>query len=117
MKKVILVFVILSLVFSALTAVADDSKISPDLRGYTSTKQVQVIVQYAPGSQNNCGGLLGFVLCLTSDILKLGGTILNQLPLVNSIVATLDGKGILALSNDPDVVYISKDRPVQMLMS
>jgi serine protease AprX len=117
MKKAVLVFVLLSLVFSALTAFADDSKISPDLRGYSSNQQVKVIVQYAPGSQNSCKGLLGLVLCLTGDVLKLGGSILDELPLVNSLVATLDSKGILQLSNNANVVYISKDRPVKMLMS
>jgi len=31
---------------------------------YRSTKQVQVIVQYAPGTQVNCSGLLGLVAAL-----------------------------------------------------
>ena len=43
----------------------------------SSTQQVQVIVQYAPGTQVNCSGLLGLVDCLVNDILKLGGTILD----------------------------------------
>jgi serine protease AprX len=116
MKKAIVVLVLLSLTFGALTAVADDSKISPDLRGLSPSKQEQVIVQYAPGSQN-CGGLLGLMFCLVGDVLRLGGTILNDLPLLNTLVASLDGRGILELSKNPDVVYISKDRPVQMLMS
>ena len=47
---------------------ANDAKISPELRGYTSTQQVQVIVQYAPGTQVNCSGLLGLVSCLVNDI-------------------------------------------------
>ena len=58
-----------------------------------------MIVQYAPGTQVNCNGLLGLVSCLVNDVVKLGGTILGQLPLVNGVVALLDGNGILNLSN------------------
>ena len=106
MKKFLLVL----LMATATVAHANDAKISPELRGYRSTKQVQVIVQYAPGTQVNCSSLLGLVSCLVNDVVKLGGTILGQLPLVNGVVALLDGNGILNLSNQPNVVYISADR-------
>ena len=89
---------------------ADNSKISPDLLNLPSTSQAQVVVQYAPGTQVTCGGLLGLVDCLVNDVLKLGGTVLGELPLVNGLVATLDGSGIVSLSNQSNVVYISKDR-------
>ena len=102
------------LLMAAVTvAHANDSKISPDLRNQPSNQQVQIIVQYAPGTQVNCSGLLGLVDCLVNDILKLGGTILGQLPLVNGVVALLDGNGIVNLSNQSNVVYISQDRPLQ----
>jgi len=52
MKKLVL----LLLIATVTLAQADDSKLSPELRGYRSTKQVQVIVQYAPGTQVNCSG-------------------------------------------------------------
>ena len=90
---------------------------SPELRGYNSTQQVQVIVQYAPGTQVNCSGLLGLVDCLVNDVVKLGGTILGRLPLVNGVVALLDGNGILNLSNQSNVVYISSDRPLTPTLS
>ena len=80
MKKLVLLLLIVALPL----AHADDSKLSPELRGNTSTQKVQVIVQYAPGTQVNCSGLLGLVGCLVNDILKLGGTILGQLPLIRS---------------------------------
>ena len=82
-----------------------------------STQQVQVIVQYAPGTQVNCSGLIGLVDCLVNDIMKLGGTILGQLPLINGIVAQLDGNGIQSLSNQSNVVYISPDRPLSPSLS
>ena len=47
----------------------------------------------------------------------MGGTILGQLPLVNGVVALLDGNGILNLSNQPNVVYISTDRPLTPSLS
>lgn len=114
MKKCLVMLVLLAV---PLASLADDSKISPDLRGYNSTVPVQVIVQYAPGTQVNCSGLFGFVGCLANDILKLGGEILGQLPLVNGVVALLDGTGIVNLSNQSNVVYISADRSLQPLLT
>src|SRR5258708_2328343 len=102
---------ILALAFLApLSLVADNSKISPDLQNSSSTGQVQVVVQYAPGTQLSCSGLLGLLGCVVNDVLKLGGAILGQLPLVNGLVASLDHNGIVSLSNQSNVVYISKDR-------
>jgi hypothetical protein len=103
---------VLLLIVTRTLAYANDSKISPELRGYQSAKQAQVIVQYAPATQVNCSGLLGLVDCLLNDITKLGGTVLGQLPLVNGLVAQLDGNGIESLSNHSNVVYISLDRPL-----
>src|ERR1700739_4799085 len=113
MKKLVLLFLIVSVTL----AYADDSKISPELRNQPATQQTQVIVQYAPGTQVNCSGLLGLVDCLVNDILKLGGTILSQVPLVNGVVALLDGNGIVSLSNQSNVVYISPDRPLKPTLS
>ncbi len=113
MKK----FLALLLIVSASLAYANDSKLSPELRGYQSSQQVQVIVQYAPGTQVNCSGLLGLVDCLVNDVLKLGGKILGDLPLINGVVALLDGNGIQSLSNQSNVVYISTDRPLAPSLS
>lgn len=89
---------------------ADNSKISPDLQNSTSTAPVQVVIQYVPGTQISCSGLLGLVDCLVNDVLKVGGTLLGQLPLVNSVVALVDHNGIVSLSNQANVAYISQDR-------
>src|SRR5882672_3063708 len=110
-------FLIVLLIATVTMAHADDSKMSPELRGYHSTQQVQVIVQYTPGRQVNCSGLLGLVGCLVNDILKLGGKILGQLPLINGVVALLDGNGIVSLSNQKNVAYISLDRPLAPSLS
>jgi serine protease AprX len=104
-------FILFLIVLAApLAMFADNSKISPDLQTSTSTGQVQVVIQYVPGTQVTCSGLLGLVGCLLNDVVKLGGTILGQLPLVNGLVATLDHNGIVSLSNQSNVAYISKDR-------
>ena len=92
--KRFLALLIIGVTLASTLAFADDSKISPELRANPSTQKVQVIVQYAPGTQINCSGLLGLVGCLVNDITKLGGSILGQLPLVNGVVALLDGNGI-----------------------
>lgn len=106
------VFVLVS--FSA-AAFADDAKISPDLRGYTSSIKTRVIVQFSSSPQQSCSGLLGIVGCLTNAILSLGGNLLGNLPLVNGVLAELDGNGIVSLSNNPSVTYISADRPLGSL--
>jgi serine protease AprX len=105
--------ILLLLVLTApLTMLADNSKISPDLQNSISTGQTQVVVQYAPGTQLTCSGILGLLGCIVNDVLKLGGAVLGQLPIVNGLVASLDHNGIVALSNQSNVVYISKDRPL-----
>ncbi len=64
MKRLLVVL----LIVTGSLAYAENSKISPELQGYTSTQQVQVIVQYAPGTKVNCTGLLGLVDCLVNDV-------------------------------------------------
>jgi serine protease AprX len=105
--------ILLLLVLAApLSMLADTSKISPDLQNSTYTGQAQVVVQYAPGAQVSCSGIFGLIDCLVNDVAKLGGTILGQIPLINGVVALLDHNGIVSLSNQANVVYISKDRPL-----
>ncbi|HKV91394.1 MAG TPA: S8 family peptidase [Candidatus Angelobacter sp.] len=106
-RKLILSLLLLAM---PLAMFADNSKISPDLQNSTSTAKVQVVVQYAPGTQLSCSGLFGLLDCVLNDVVKLGGSVLGQLPLVNGLVASLDHNGIVALSNQSNVVYISKDR-------
>src|ERR1700691_5800469 len=108
---------VLLLIVTGTLAYADNSKLSPELQGNTSSQPVQVIVQYAPGTQLNCSGLLGLVDVLLNDVLALGGKIIADLPLINGIVAQLDGNGIQSLANHSNVVYISTDRPLSPTLS
>jgi len=98
MKRFLAVLLIVTgTIVSATSAYADNTKISPELRNLPSNQPAQVIVQYAPGTQLTCTGLLGLLDCVLNDVVQLGGTILGQLPLVNGLVAQLDGNGIVSL--------------------
>jgi hypothetical protein len=91
-------------------ALADDSKISPDLRPLlqNQSNNINVIVQYnSPPSQ---GGFLGGVGNL------LGGAV-NFLvnfvfSLIPAVAAVLHPADIINLSNQSNVAYISLDRPL-----
>src|SRR5215469_5694661 len=90
------------------TLFAGTEKISPDLLPYTtSTQKVQVIVQYAPGqlpqTQTCSSTLLGPITCVLQPVLNVAGDLLSQIPLLNGVVALVDGTGIIELSNDPSV--------------
>src|SRR5580704_14307893 len=117
MKRFFALLLISGMMLCGSLAYANNSKLSPELQGYNGTQQVQVIVQYAPGTQLSCTGLLGLVDCLLNDVLALGGKILGDLPLINGLVAQLDGNGIQSLSNHSNVVYISADRPLAPTLS
>jgi len=116
MRKIVAVLLVFAFCLSTATvAWGDDSKLSPDLRGYKGNTPVPVIVQYAPGTSFQCNGLLGLLGCVVGDVLHLGGELLSVLPVVNGLVASLDGNAIQTLSNQSNVLYISPDRPVQLM--
>ena len=92
------------------SALADNSKISPDLQPLLANHSgtVNVIVQYdAPPATGLLGGLLGGVLNLAGGLLK------SVFSLIPAISAALNTNQILAISNQPGVSYISLDRPVR----
>src|SRR5207302_10366390 len=68
-------------------------------------------------TQVSWSGIFGFIGCVVNDIVKLGGVILGQIPIINGVVALLDGNGIQNLSNQSNVVYISADRPLKPTLS
>src|SRR6266700_853049 len=100
--------------FGAVSAYADNSKISPDLLpllNNTSTP-LNVVVQY---NQPLCGGgLLGGLLCVTVNLL--GGVVNDVLGLVNAVTGTLLPGDIVTLSNQSNVSYVSMDRPVRPML-
>jgi serine protease AprX len=116
-SKLRLLVLITLLLVVPVASFADSAKISPDLQADTSTAKTQVVIQYVPGTQVNCSGLFGLLDCLVNDILRVGGTLLGQLPLVNGVVALVDHNGIVTLSNQSNVAYISKDRTLTPVLN
>jgi hypothetical protein len=100
-------FLVLWILAAVAVAVADDSKISPDLKNQFSTQKATVVVQY-----NHPPSLLDL-----QGLLNLTGSILGSLPLVNGLVAQLPLSQILTLSNQSNVKYISLDRPLTPSLS
>src|SRR5581483_2963459 len=108
-RRTLVPVLILLLSISSVIAVADDSKLAPELRGYNSTQPVQVIVQYSqPPTQNT--GLIGSLLNVVTNLV-------SSLPLINGVVALVDGSTLQKLSNDSNVVYISPDRHLNSFLS
>lgn len=99
----------------ARLAIADMSKISPDLQPLLAnpSQQVNLIVQYSSSSSSS-GGLLGGLL---GGILKIVGGLVNAVfSLIPAEQATMPAGNILALSDQSNVAYISLDRPVQAML-
>ena len=87
-------------------ALADNSKISPDLQTLLEQQpsaNVNVIVQYNTAS-SGAGGLLGGVVNLLEGVVNL------VFSLIPAVAATLHPAGVVALSNQSNVAYISLDR-------
>ena len=84
-------------------ALADNSKISPDLQPALSNpaNTVHVIVQFKSGTT---GGLLGTVLNLVGAVTN---KVFSVIPAVSAVMQASD---VVANSNRPDVAYISLDR-------
>ncbi|HYK17820.1 MAG TPA: hypothetical protein VEV37_07350 [Bryobacteraceae bacterium] len=107
----------LVLCVSAVPALADNSKISPDLQPLLAnpSNNINVIVQYntSPASSSGgglIGGLLGTVISLVS------GTLKAVFSLIPAISATLHPSDVIAVSNQPNVAYISLDRQLGGLL-
>src|ERR1043166_9275831 len=97
---------------TAAAALADNSKISPDLLPLLSdpSRTVNVIVQYNSPPQTCTTGLLGGLICTTVNLL--GGLVKEVFTLINAVSGTLVGSDVISLSNQSNVSYISLDRAV-----
>src|SRR5882672_8307210 len=93
------------LLLTVAAASADDSKISPDLRPLLSnpSSTVNVIVQYNSPPTQNCGGILGPVLCLANNLLGL--VVHVVFGLINAVAGTIQAGNIIPLSNQSNVNY------------
>src|SRR5690242_8919279 len=99
-------------------ALADNSKISPDLLPLLANPNntVNVIVQYnttPPQQSQSCsggGGLLGLLGGVVCTVVNLVNSVLFGL--INAVAGTLHAGDVIVLSNQSNVNYISLDRPV-----
>ncbi|MGC2297495.1 MAG: S8 family serine peptidase [Acidobacteriaceae bacterium] len=87
---------------SAATSSSSGSKISPDLAASSSSATQPVIVQYYNPPSSGETGLLGL----------LGGLLKTVLGTINAVVVDLAPSQLNAIAADPNVKYISPDRPI-----
>ncbi|HEV8042327.1 MAG TPA: S8 family peptidase [Bryobacteraceae bacterium] len=92
---------------SVQIARADNSKISPDLLPLLQqpSNSINVIVQYN-SQPSGGGGLLGPVFNLLDGLVNI---VFSLIPAVAAILHPAD---VISLSNQPNVAYISLDRPL-----
>ncbi|HTW63124.1 MAG TPA: S8 family peptidase [Bryobacteraceae bacterium] len=89
------------------SALADNSKISPDLQPLLSNQpgEINVIVQYNSLPQTCLSsGLLAALPCLV------GGVVNTVFTLINAVAGTISTANIVSLSDQANVRYISLDR-------
>ena len=93
---------------TAVSAFADNSKISPDLLPLLSnpSNTVNVVVQYSSAPQT-CTSLL----CTTANLLS--GVVNVVFSMINAVAGTMQAGDVINLSNQSNVAYISLDRSVK----
>lgn len=92
---------------------ANNAKISPDLQPLLTnpSAQLNVIVQYS-SPLPACSALP-----ISCPVLNLLGGVVNQVfTLLNAVAGTVTAANVTALSNQPNVSYISLDRPVAAML-
>jgi serine protease AprX len=94
----------------ASTAFANNSKISPDLQPLLAnpSNRVNVIVQYNSAPVCSGGALTIGLPCTTVNLL--GGLVNRVFTLINAVAGTVASGDVVAISNQPNVSYISLDR-------
>jgi serine protease AprX len=104
MRRHISLFLILLMSLPAWAG--NNSKLSPELEGQSAGVNVDVIVQYRtqPTDQHE------------ARIQSHGGALKAHLHGVNGFAVSLPATSLAALSSDPDVKYISPDRPVTPML-
>jgi serine protease AprX len=99
--------VMFHLVLTASLVWGNDHKLSPELKGRHSNNSVNVIVQFrtAPTTQHEI------------RVSRHGGWVKQHLGPVKGLLVSVPASRLAELSNDPDVAYISSDRPISKQMN
>src|SRR5215471_18358812 len=87
----------------SIPAFAVGDKVSPDLKRKNADELVNVIIQYRHPPQHEH----------KQKIAAQGGHANLEVLLVNGIVARIPAGALRSLERDPEVIYISPDRPVK----
>lgn len=105
MKATIIAFV--SVLLLASVVWGKDQKLAPELKGRASANSVDVIIQYKvrPVQKHR------------DRIAAHGGLLKQRLHAVKGLLATVPASRLGELATDPDVAYISPDRPVSRQMN
>ena len=98
---------LLSVTLFGSLAWGNDHKLSPELKGRHSGDAVDVIIQFkvVPGQKHR------------DRIAAHGGFVKQHFLTVKGFLVTLPASRVQALSNDPDIAYISPDRPITKQMN
>ena len=96
------IVVLAALFGSASLGFGQQSKLAPDLDGRDPEASVNVIVQYKQLPQQRH----------IDAVLARGGRHLRTLNVVKGAVYSIPAKELADLAKDPDVAYVSPDRPV-----
>src|SRR5215469_3217884 len=81
----------------------DAAKIAPDLGGADPQSIISVIVQFSGPPDGTTDGI----------VRQLGGQEEADLPLIQGKLISIPARALTGLANNPNVKYISPDRPVQ----
>src|SRR5438093_1250432 len=80
------------------------SKIAKDLADNHQDTKVDVIVQFRPGKASHAA------------IHARGGSVKDDLPIIDGVLASLPVKALEGLADDPNVIFLSPDREVKSTM-
>src|SRR5207247_2095413 len=94
------------LLLTATLGFADKHKLAKDLSNVPPDQQVDVIVHYTRQPQ----------AADHDKVAKKGGKLKQALDIVNSAAYSIPGSALADLESNPDVDYISPDRPVAAAM-
>ena len=96
------VVLVVSLAAASL-CLGQGARLSPDLAGRDPQARVNVIIRYKQAPQQRH----------VDAVVSRGGRHLGMLGMLNGAVYSVPAKALAELANDPDVSYISPDRPVK----
>jgi len=104
-RKLSVLILLVAFISSAMWA--KDHKLAPDVKADNSSDQVKVIVQFkqTPGEAHK------------NKIRSKGGSVDSDLSLVKAVSGKVPKNRLRELADDPDVAYISPDRPVHSYLN